>query len=168
MEEVWPAALAVTAREVRTLGPLFALRGLPARLRGRRPPRPTGARPLLDLFVEEGFVVLHRDDRPVDGRAVVVIGAAGVFWSPTRNHPVRFASAREFRDFAEPGHARTVARLEAFAVGNRTVLETETLVAGTDARSDHRFAPYWAIIRGPSGLIRRSWLAAIDRRSRRG
>lgn len=43
--------------------------------------------------------------------------------------------------------------------------ETITRVNGTDQASSRKFAPYWAIIRGPSGLIRRSWLAAIDRRA---
>jgi len=46
-----------------------------------------------------------------------------------------------------------------------TRIETETLVAGTDQASTRRFRPYWALIRLPSGLIRRSWLAAIDRRA---
>ncbi len=165
IEEVWPAALTVTGAEVRTLAPLFALRGLPAVLRGKQPPHPVGDGPLLDLFVSEGFILLQRDEEPVDGRATIIFGAAGKFWSPTANHPDNFDSPEEFLAFDEPGFAKTVARVEAFAEGDRTRLETETLVAGTDTRSDAKFAPYWAIIRGPSGLIRRSWLAGIDRRA---
>lgn len=167
IERVWPAALSVTGAEVRTMAPLFALRGLPAMLRGKRPPHPVGDAPLLDLFADEGFVMLRRDAEPVDGNATLIFGAVGKFWSPTANHPKVFDTAAEFVDFDEPGFAKTVARVEAFAEGENTRLETETLVAGTDRKSDGKFAPYWAIIRGPSGIIRRSWLAGIDRRAHR-
>lgn len=46
-------------------------------------------------------------------------------------------------------------------------LITETRVEGTDKASNAKFAPYWALIRLPSGLIRRCWLAAIERRASR-
>jgi hypothetical protein len=46
-------------------------------------------------------------------------------------------------------------------------LTTETRVACTDAASARRFARYWWLIRPASGTIRRSWLAAIKRRSER-
>jgi len=167
IDRVWPAALAVTPREVRTLGPLLALRGLPARLRGRLRAGTGAQRSMIDEFVAEGFVLLRRDAVARNGRAVVLFGAAGRFWSPTGNAPVPFGDPEAFLAFDEPGYAKTVARLEAIAEGGQTRLETETRVVGTDRASTRRFAPYWALIRGPSGLIRRSWLAAIDRRVRR-
>lgn len=166
IDEVWPHCLDVTAAEIRTLGPLMALRGLPSRLRGRRAPDAGVPAPLLDVFADEGFVVLRRDECPVDGRAQVLFGAAGVFWSLSDNAPTTFAGPAAFLDFDEPGHATTVARLEAIDLGDGTTrIETETRVTGTDRASTRKFAPYWAIIRMPSGLIRRSWLAAIDRRA---
>ena len=42
---------------------------------------------------------------------------------------------------------------------HHTELLAETRVWGTDRASTFKFAPYWA-------LIRRSWLAAIERRAR--
>lgn len=109
-----------------------------------------------------------REDREVtDGRAILIFGAAGKFWSPSHNGLSAFSSPQEFNDFNEPGNAKTVARFEVFAVDGATRIETETLVAGTDAASTKKFALYWAIIRGPSGLLRRSWLAAVDRRASR-
>ena len=42
---------------------------------------------------------------------------------------------------------------------------TETRVVGTSRNATLFFAPYWAVIRLPSGLIRRSMLAAIERRA---
>lgn len=165
IDEVWPHCLDVTAREIRTLGPLLSLRGLPARLRGRTPPAASAPTPLLDVFAAEGFVLLRRDREPTEGRAQVLFGATGVFWSVTDNAPLPFDSAQAFLDFTEPGYATTVARLEAIDLGDGTTrIETETRVIGTDPASTRKFAPYWALIRLPSGLIRRSWLAAIGRR----
>jgi len=168
IDEVWPQCLGVTAEEIRTLGPLLALRGLPATLTGKRPVRATDPTPLIDVFESEGFVVLRRDEHPVDGSASIVFGAAGRFWSLRENQPVAFDTAADFIAFDRPGFAKTVARLDAVAQGDGTTrIETETLIDGTDTASTRKFAPYWALIRLPSGLIRRSWLAAIGRRVER-
>lgn len=167
IDVVWPACLDVTVGEVRALSPLLALRGLPRRLtRTSGEGAMRAETPLLDSFVGAGFVVLRRDDGPSAGRASVIFGAAGRFWSITENMPVAFESPSELLAFDEPGYAVTVAQLTAVDIGDgRTLIETETRVVGTDAASTRRFAPYWAIIRLPSGLIRRSWLAGIDRRA---
>lgn len=165
IEDVWPHCLDVSAREIRTLGPLMAVRSLPARLTGKAPESASAPRPLLEVFTDEGFVLLRRDPTPRNGRASVVLGAAGRFWSARSNAPIAFPDGDAFIDFNEPGHAKTIARLDAIDLGDGTTrLETETLVVGTDPASTRRFRPYWALIRLPSGLIRRSWLAAIDRR----
>lgn len=170
VEEVWPQCLAVEASDIRALGPLMAIRALPARLQRQQSPRLDDPAPLIEAFTREGFVLLRCDPEPIDGRASVVLGAAGRFWSITGNAPVRFggrSAHSDFLAFADPGYAKTVVRLDATDRGDGTTeLVTETLVAGTDASSTRRFAPYWALIRLPSGLIRRSWLAAIDRRVR--
>ncbi len=79
---------------------------------------------------------------------------------------IAFPDGDAFVEFDEPGNAKTVARLDAVDLGDGTTrIETETLVAGTDLASTRKFRPYWALIRLPSGLIRRSWLAAIERRA---
>ncbi len=166
IETVWPQCLAVTAKDVRAVGPLFVLRGLPARLIGKRTPAVSAPQPLLDVFLSEGFVLLRRDDMPRNGRAIVIFGAAGRFWSLTGNAPIRFTSPAQFLGFATPGYAKTAARLEAIDLGDGTTrVETETRVVGTDTTSTRKFAPYWWLIRLFSGLIRRSWLAAIARRA---
>jgi len=165
VQDVWADFLALQGDEIRLLRPLFELRGLPARLRGRRGPSPMGSRPALALFADEGFVILRRDEEPTDGHAILIFGAAGKFWSPAHNGPLSFDSAEDFIEFGEPGNAKTVARFEVWDDGGVTRIETETLVACTDPASTKKFALYWAIIRGPSGLLRRSWLAAIDRRT---
>lgn len=166
IDQVWPHCIDVAADDVRAIGPLFALRGLPARLKGKPPPQASGPESLLDVFRTAGFVVLRQDEEPADGRAVVIFGAAGKFWSLAHNTPLHFESPASFLDFDEPGWAKTICRLEAIDQRDGTTrIETETWVDGTDAESTKKFGPYWAIIRLPSGLIRRSWLAAIDRRA---
>ncbi len=166
IEDVWPHCLDVSAREIRTLGPLMALRSLPTRIMGKGAESASTPRALLDVFTDEGFVLLRRDSEPRNGRASVVFGGAGRFWSVRNDAPIAFPDGDAFVDFDEPGHAKTIARLDAIDLGDGTTrLETETLVAGTDPASTRRFRPYWALIRLPSGLIRRSWLAAIDRRA---
>ena len=167
IDVVWPACLAVTMREVRSMAPLLAVRGLPRALTRRSTTGGMSAdTTLLDAFAGSGFVILRRDEAPVDGRASVVFGAVGRFWSITGNEPVAFGSPSELLAFDEPGYAKTIARLDAVDLGDgRTRIETETRVSGTDAAATRKFAPYWAVIRLPSGLIRRSWLAGIDRRA---
>ncbi len=174
VDKVWAAFNSVTAPEIRLLAPLLAARALPSVLLRKRPALAHGThssatrRPVLELFADEGFVMLRRDDRVVNGRATVIFGAAGKFWSPAHNAPVDFASPQAFLDVAEPGMAKTVARFDAVAEGPaRTRLETETLVDVPSPDGRRKFAAYWAIIRGPSGLLRRSWLAAVDRRATR-
>jgi len=168
IEEVWPHCLDVSAREVRMLGPLMALRSLPALVTGKGAHSASAPRALLDVFTDEGFVLLHRDSAPLYGRASIVFGGAGRFWSARNNAPIAFSDGDAFVDFAGPGYAKVITRLDAIDLGDGiTRIETQTLVAGTDPASTRRFGPYWALIRLPSGLIRRSWLAAIDRRARR-
>lgn len=165
IEAVWPECLEVTAADVRLLGPLMSLRGLPAKLTGRHAPSTSAPRPLIDVFADEGFVMLRRDQQPTDGHSSIVFGAAGRFWSMSDNAPITFDDARQFVEFDRPGYAKTVARLDAFDNGDGTTrIETETLVTGTDAASTRRFGAYWRLIRLPSGAIRRSWLGAIERR----
>lgn len=168
IDAVWRACRTVTTREVRLLAPLMALRSLPRVLRRDAAITMQPELAMLDAFAAEGFVVLRHDHQPTGGHALILFGAAGKFWSPSHNAPRQFDSTDEFLGFDEPGFAKTVARLEAIALGpDRTLIETETWVTGTDPASTRRFAPYWAIIRGPSGLIRRSWLRAIHRRTER-
>ena len=166
IENVWPHCLNVSAREIRTLGPLLAMRSLPARVMGSGVESASTPRPLLDVFTDGGFVMLRRDPEPRDGRASIILGGAGRFWSVRNDSSITFPDADAFIEFGEPGNAKTVARLDAIDLGDGTTrIETETLVAGTDPASTRKFRPYWALIRLPSGLIRRSWLAAIERRA---
>ena len=163
-EDVWSAATSVTPAEIRLLTPLMTLRSLPHILSGRRRSFSEGDASFLDVFEQEGFVALHRDEGVAAGRAVVIYGAAGRFWSPTRNSPWPL-DAQAFADHEGPGTVKVAFSLEVAERGTTTLVTTETRIVGTDATARRAFGRYWLIIRGPSGLIRRSWLAAIDRRA---
>jgi len=165
-DDVWPAMLAVQGSEIRPLAALMKLRGLPGRIARRDTyDEPRNEEPFLDEFAAVGATILHRDDEPVGARVTVMLGGAGRFWKPVGNRPIKFATPDEFLDFAEPGFARFVSTIEAVDRGDHVELITETRITGTDRNANRRFAPYWVLIRLPSGLIRRSWLVAIERRA---
>ena len=166
-DAVWAAAMSVTAAEIRLLAPLMTLRSLPQVLTGRRRKSLTaGDASFLDVFEKEGFIELHRDAAVTDGRALAIYGAAGRFWSPTQNSPRPLHDAKAFDQYEEPGTVKVAFSLEVVESGTSTLVTTETRIVGTDRAARRAFGRYWLIIRGPSGLIRRSWLAAIDRRAR--
>jgi hypothetical protein len=162
-EAALAAVKSVTAKEIRLLGPLMAIRMLPSRLRhGPRLDRATDA-PVLDQFLHAGFVVLG--ERPA---SELVVGAVGRFWSLGGNAPLKTIRAREdFVAFAEPGHAKAAMNFLVVPDEGGTRIVTETRVAGTSAEATKSFRRYWRVIRLGSGAIRRSWLAAIRRRVER-
>jgi hypothetical protein len=159
--------LSVTPAEIRLLAPFMAIRSIPGLLKGQRlDTLRADHAPFLEVFQQEGFVELYRDDHVAEGRAVAVYGAAGRFWSLSDNSPTPLADAHDFAQHHGPGTAKVAFSLEVHAHGGDTLVTTETRVVGTDPAARRAFGRYWLIIRGPSGLIRRSWLAAIDRRAR--
>ncbi|MGC4746971.1 hypothetical protein ACLQ28_15085 [Micromonospora sp. DT201] len=76
--------------------------------------------------------------------------------SPELNGPM----ATEFRAFSEPDYNKIALDFR-YADG---ILSTETRVFCTSDNYRRKFRFYWMLIRGGSGLIRRSVLAAISRR----
>ena len=124
---------------------LLALRGLPLRLLGREAPR-IG----MSMFT------------PLDGDGIseTVAGLIGRFWR-FDGGLVPLPNAEGFARFAEPGTPKLVTGFRATPDPRGTLLTTETRVFCPDAESLLKFAPYWMLIRIPSGLIRRRTLRAI-------
>lgn len=143
------AAEALTWSDVSAMRVLMAIRSV-GRL--RVPPD----RRILDVMSGLGFVVLER------GPDEIVLGGIGRPWAP-RSRSVPEVDAGGFRDFAEPGWAKIGFNFRVY----EGRLSTETRVLLTDKASRRAFSRYWMIIRPFSGLIRRQWLAAVDRRARR-
>jgi hypothetical protein len=158
-DRVDEAVRAVTIGDMPLARVLFALRAAPARLIGRAVrPRPTDA-PLLGYVLRFGFGLLG-DERGDE----VVVGMIGQPWKLVAGESRRFERPAEFLAFAEPGFVKAAMNFRFEAQGAGTRLTTETRVLATDPHSRRRFRRYWLVIRPGSGLIRRSWLRAAERR----
>ena len=160
--DVLAAARAITAQEVRVLGPLMAIRTLPSRFT-RRPLELGRSTPFFEQAVALGFIELGDDPG-----SELVLGAIGRWWSLGHNRPVAIAGTEEFLAFDEPGYAKAAMNLLVRPERGGARLETETRIVGTDAGATRRFRLYWFAIGPFSALIRRGMLSAVRRRLQSG
>jgi hypothetical protein len=147
----WDALMRVDLLEVGRRRPLVAvlgaLRALPEvvshLLHGEAPPRAPAHLRLRDTagipLGEGGWSLLG--ERPGDELA---LGLVGKFWRPVIAYaPV---GADRFRDFAEPGYAKTVYSLSVRALdARRTLLAGVMRTATTDAQARRWFRRYWTL-----------------------
>ena len=149
-EQAWRALLDVDllklGREAPLVGMLGALRMLPEvvghLLHGERPAKPPESMRLRDLpsipMYEGGWILLG--ERPGHELA---LGLVGKFWRPAIEF-ARIGSAAEFREFDEPGFAKTVYALSARDLGSgRTLLSGLMRTATTDEHARRWFRRYW-------------------------
>lgn len=141
---------------------LFALRSLPARIRGKRGLPSEKTESLYEQMLASGFVLLAEEP---DREAVV--GVVGQMFKPGGDAPV-VRDVHEFAAFGAPGYAKAAMNFSVRPAGGRTELATETRVLTTDPVARRQFARYWAVIRPGSAAIRRSWLGAAKHRAERG
>ncbi len=159
------------------IGPLFAIRGLPARVErlwsrsdrtgsaDARDGAETGvAREALRAgrlgdFFDDAFVTL-RDD-PTRG---LVIGAVGAFWRSTGG--IARVAPAQFRADRTPGCARLCWMFDFTPLedGAGCLAVTETRIDCNDAAARRAMRLYWLAIRPASGLIRREMLRLLARR----
>lgn len=137
---------------------IFAIRTLPARLRGAPPREPAS---LLSETLALGWRVLA--DQP--GHAIVV-GAVTQPWHA--DVKFRGLAPEAFVAFAEPGYAKIAWTLEAIPLGPSTSrFRTETRVSTTDARARRLFRRYWAVFSPGILLIRRASLRLVKAEAER-
>jgi hypothetical protein len=149
-ESAWRALVDVDllklGREAPVVGMLSALRMLPEvvghLLHGERPAKPPKSMRLQDLptipMNEGGWILLG--ERPDEELA---LGLVGKFWRPVIEF-ARITSADEFREFDEPGFAKTVYDLSVRELGaNRTLLSGLMRTATTDDHARRWFRRYW-------------------------
>ena len=145
----WDALMQVDLIEVGRrrpiVGLLGALRALPEvvsdLLHGEPPPHTPKRLRLLDTteisLGKGGWVLLG--ERPGDE---IALGLVGKFWRPV----IAFAkvSAEEFRDFSEPGYAKTIYSLSVRPLDERrTLLSGVMRTATTDEQARRWFRRYW-------------------------
>lgn len=147
---LWAAVHEVTADELKLMRMLMGIRTLGRNRRG-------ADRTVLEGFRGMGFRPLA--EAPEDE---LVVGGIGRFWTPSGGLR-KVESSEQFAAFDEPGYAKVAFNFR-LADGE---LSTETRIAATDAHAKRRFGAYWLLVRPGSGLIRREWLSAIDRRASR-
>lgn len=149
-EAAWQALLDVdlleVGREAPLVGVLGALRVLPEivghLLHGERPAKPPESMRLRELpsipMYEGGWILLG--ERPGEE---IALGLVGKFWRPVIEWaPV--TSAHEFREFDEPGFAKTVFDLSVRELAaNRTLLSGLMRTATTDEHARRWFRRYW-------------------------
>lgn len=134
---------------------LIGLRGLPARLAGRRAPIRLRRTLTLRDATEAGFALLEE-------RAphAIVLGLSGRFWQLTGG--VLPTDPHAFRDPPPPGTVRAAWSFELSPIGDgATRLATETRVRCADAAARRTFGRYWLFVRPGSGLLRRLMLRAV-------
>jgi len=151
VEATWRALMQVDLIEVGRRRPLVAalgaLRALPDivshLLHGESPPHAPKELRLRDTTAlslgEGGWVLLG--ERPQDE---IALGLVGKFWRPV----IAYANvtADGFRDFAEPGYAKTVYSLSVRALSEqRTLLSGMMRTATTDEEARQWFRRYWTL-----------------------
>lgn len=153
------AARAMDVNRAPLVRAIFALRSLPARLRGSRLHRVP--RPLVDETLGLGWRMLV--DVP---ECALVMGAYTQPWkADVEFHGLPPA---DFAAFDEPGYAKIVWTLEAEPLGEaRSRFVTRTRVRTTDPVSRRRFRRYWALLSPGILLIRRASLGLVKRDAER-
>ena len=151
VEATWDALMRVDLIEVGRQRPLVAvlgaLRALPDivshLLHGEPPPHAPAHMRLRDTAAmpsgDGGWTLLG--ERPHDE---IALGLIGKFWRPI----ITFATvaAEDFRDFAEPGYAKTVYSLSVRALDDRrTLLSGVMRTATTDEEARTWFRRYWTL-----------------------
>ena len=150
VQTTWDSLMSIDlialGRERPLVGVLGGVRALPQLVRDalsstRRVQKPPSRMTLRETASEPGaersWVLL--DERETG----IALGLVGKFWRPV----IAFASpttGEEFRDFAEPGYAKTVFALSARELEpGRTLLRGEMRTATTDEHARDWFRRYW-------------------------
>jgi len=145
----WDALIGVdliaVGRRRRLVGVLGAVRAVPELLvrllRGEGVPKPPQRLTLLDTTQsaadQGGWVLLG--ERP---GSEIALGLVGKFWHPVISYAT--VTRESFRDFAEPGYAKTVYALAVSALDDdRSILSAVMRTTTTNADARRWFRRYW-------------------------
>ncbi len=156
MKEIIPSEISIIFRL------LFAFRELPGWVFGKEDRKVKGDEPLLEQFVQEGFVIL--EDKK---NSEIVFGTIGQFWKLIPGKGPDLSSPKEFLDFNDPEYAKAGGNLLIIDSPDpgRLTLYTETRIFIPDPQTRKRFAVYWSIIKMGSAYIRRIWIKGIKKKA---
>jgi len=125
---------------------------------------PPDGKPILDVALAGGFILLGEEtDRELLLGAVVIAPPEITRTAPRGNVPSLDPAL--FRTLGRPGFARVVLNFRVVPELNGwTRVTTETRVHAVDRMTQRQFAQYWRVIYPGSWIIRWSWLRAIEMR----
>ncbi len=143
--------------DLRNLTPvrlLFAIRGLPSFLSGRKTRQVNTGAMTLESLTKIGFVVLAEEPE-----TQIVLGVTGRFW-----HPVDNIAPYPKESFGAPIPRGMARAAWDFCIEERetvSILTTETRILCADRSSRRKFRAYWLLVRPFSGLIRILMLRSV-------
>jgi hypothetical protein len=174
-QRAWQALLDVDllrlGREAPLVGMLGALRMLPEIvghiIHGERPAKPPESMRLRDMpsipMYEGGWILLGE----LPGEEIA-LGLVGKFWRPVIEF-ARIETAEAFREFEEPGFAKTVYDLSVRELEpNKTLLSGLMRTATTDEHARRWFRRYWTFGVGSGAHILVGSLLESARRAAEG
>jgi hypothetical protein len=125
---------------------------------------PSAEKPILEVAVAGGFVLLGEDADSELVLGTVVIAPPEIVQAARQGKTPSLDPAL-FRTLGRPGFARAVMNFRAIPEANGwTRVTTETRVHALDRATQRRFARYWRVIYPGSWIIRWSWLRAVEAR----
>ena len=163
-ERVFCAIRDLTPRDILLFRTFFWIRSLPAQLIGKRASSFDAAQPLLQQFLNAGFVVLAESPNKE-----IVLGTIGQFWKLWGGSFTPIADGQDFLAFDTPGYAKATLNfyLDERPSNTSVSLRTETRIYVPDPATRRKFSLYWRLVHPGSALLRRTWLRAIKRRAER-
>jgi len=167
-EQAWRATREVTGDEILLLRTLTWIRN--PRLPWSEPEpehilNAPGNKPILDVAVAGGFVLLGESVEPERPREIV-LGTLVLWDGTTRFNEEIGKPERISRLMRAPGNAVATINFRVRDEGGGWVtVTTETRVFATDVAAQRRFARYWRVIYPGSSLLRYTWLRAIRARA---
>jgi hypothetical protein len=152
VERVWTSVLTTEFSRLKMIRFLFRLRGYDQKL--------PVTNNLMNSLRPYGFLELAARQYQE-----LVIGGIGKPWHKDGGF-IHDLDTERFLDFSDPGFVKMAANILLAPIGRHsTTLVTETRVEALDDHAEAKFAQYWALIKRPSGWIRRSVLKDIAARS---
>lgn len=152
----WAALRSLDLNRSRIVRLIFAIRDLPARLRGESLASAAHSS-VLDQTLALGWRILVEEP----GREVVVGAVTQPWVAAVRFHGL---PGPEFIEFSKPGFTRIAWNFAVRPAGpGRSVISTETRVAPTDPASRRKFRRYWLVVGVGVRLIRILGLRIVKR-----
>ena len=162
--EVFAAIRRVRSSDIFLFHTLTFIRNPGRRDQGEHILNPPSDKPILEVALAGGFVLLGEDaDRELLLGTVVIAPPAIVRAAQQGTGPS--LDPERFRRLGRPGFARAVMNFRVIQeLDGWTRVTTETRVHAVDRETARRFARYWRVIYPGSWIIRWSWLRAIEAR----